>query len=308
MHANEEYVPCNLCGSSKYRILIRPTITDLDPATVMSAAGGVRGTQQIVQCADCGLVYVNPRLRADAVVSAYAQAQDPLYIQGGAGRVRTFARCARWVERWRRPPGRLLDVGCAAGFFVQAARDRGWEACGIEPCAWLVEWGRSHVTPHLQCTTLAAARFPDATFDVVTMWDVLEHVPDPLAELQECARVLKPGGLLVINFPDFGSLSARVTGRHWWFLLSNHLYYFTRPVMRAYLARAGFRVAAFRRHWQVLPLGHLASIFHIYSPRAAALGTRVLAALRLSQVSIPYCAGQTNVIAIKKAEGACIAK
>ncbi len=301
----EEYVPCNLCGSTQYRVIIKPTVTDVDPATVMSAAGGIRGTQQIVRCTQCGLAYVNPRLRSADVVQAYEQARDELYVQGAAGRAHTFARGARMLERWRRPPGRLLDVGCAAGFFVQQAQQRGWDARGVEPCAWLVEWGRAHVTPALQAATLRDARIPDASLDVVTMWDVLEHVPDPLGELCECARVLKPGGLLVINFPDFSSLSARLAGRHWWFLLSNHLFYFSRRVMRAYLERAGFSVQAFRMHWQVLPLGHLANIFHIYSPGIARFGTRVLSALRLAHLPFPYCAGQTNVVAIKQGASAC---
>lgn len=302
MHPHEEYVPCNLCGSTQYRVIITPTVTEVDPATVMSAAGGIRGTQQIVRCTSCGLVYVNPRLRSEAVVAAYQTATDELYVQGGAGRAQTFARCARLLERWRRPPGRLLDVGCAAGFFVKAAAERGWDACGVEPCAWLAAWGRQHITPQLHATTLAGAQFPDASFDVLTMWDVLEHVPDPMSELRECARVLKPGGLLVINFPDFSSVSARLTGRHWWFLLSNHLYYFSRRVMRAYLTQAGFSVQAFRVHWQVLPLGHLANIFHIYSPGIARMGTRVLSALRLANLPFPYCAGQTNVVAIKQGD------
>ena len=306
--ACEETVPCNLCGSTSYRVLITPRVTEVDPATVMSASGGIRGTQRIVRCTECGLVYVNPRLRSAAVVEAYQQAQDELYVQGAAGRVQTFARCARQLERWRRPPGRLLDVGCAAGFFVKAACERGWDACGVEPCAWLAAWGRQHVTPHLHAATLSQARFPDASFDVVTMWDVLEHVPDPLSELRECARVLKPGGLLLVNFPDFSSLSARLTGHHWWFLLSNHLYYFTRRTMRRYLEQTGFGVRAFRVHWQVLPLGHLAGIFHIYSPGLARLGTRMLNALHMANLPVAYCAGQTNVIAIKQGGPACNGK
>jgi len=239
-------------------------------------------------------------LRSDAVIQAYQQANDELYVQGATGRAQTFARCARMLEHWCTPPGRLLDVGCAAGFFVREAQLRGWDASGVEPCTWLADWGRQHVTSALHAGTLREANIPHASLDVVTMWDVLEHVPDPLSELRECARILKKGGILLINFPDFGSISARLMGRHWWFLLSNHLYYFTRQSIHAYLQKTGFAVRSFRVHWQVLPLGHLANIFRIYSPTMARYGRRVLSALRLADVSFPYCAGQTNVVAVRQ--------
>jgi 2-polyprenyl-3-methyl-5-hydroxy-6-metoxy-1,4-benzoquinol methylase len=294
-----EEVSCDLCGSAKHRVLIRPTVTEFDPGKVISAAGGIMGTQQVVQCASCGLAYVTPRVVSETVVSSYKAAEDTTYVEGGAGRATTFAQCARMIERWRRPPGRLLDVGCASGFFVQAARARGWDAEGIEPCHWLVAWGKEHLHVPLRAGTLAEAGYEDGTFDVVSMWDVLEHVPSPRAQLQECARVLKPGGMLVINYPDFGCPLARLAGRRWWFLLSNHLYYFTRATMRRYLEATGFVVKGFSMHWQTLPLGHLAGIFRIYNPGLAKVGVKVLETLRLAQVPMPYYASQTNVVAVK---------
>jgi hypothetical protein len=105
--------------------------------------------------------------------------------------------------------------------------------------------------------------------------------------------------MLVINYPDFGCPLARLAGRRWWFLLSNHLYYFTRASIRRYLEASGFTVKVFSMHWQTLPLGHLAGIFRIYSPGVANAAVKAFEVLRLSRVPVPYYASQTNVIAIK---------
>lgn len=295
-----ETIKCNLCGSEEYKVLIEPKITDFDPGEVLTASKGVRGTQRIVQCLECGLAYVNPRINAGIIADSYKDSVDEVYIQGAAGRAHTFRQCVKKINRWRKPPGRLLDIGCAAGFFVHEAAGQGWDAVGIEPSKWLVDWGKKNLKEKLYNGTLRQGNFKDREFDVLTMWDVLEHVSDPLKELEECRRILKKDGMLVINYPDFGSLLARMAGSRWWFLLSNHLYYFTPATMKKYLEKAGFEVKSFSMHWQTLPLGYLTKIFSIYSKGLSRFSERVLRALRMDRIPIPYYAAQTNVIAVRK--------
>jgi len=295
-----ENVACNLCGSEKYRILIEPRVKEFDPLEVLTASKGIRGTQRIVRCSNCGLVYVNPRINAETVAGSYEQAIDDVYVQGAAGRKHTFKQCVKKISRWRKPPGRLLDIGCAAGFFVYEAQDYGWDAMGIEPSKWLVKWGTENLRVKLYTGTLKQGGFKDGEFDVLTMWDVLEHVPDPADMLKECYRVLKPGGMLVINYPDFGSILSKLAGRNWWFLLSNHLYYFTPKTMRRYLENAGFKVERFSMHWQTLPLGYLSKILSIYSPGLSIFSERFFKGLRISNIPVPYYAAQTNVVAVKQ--------
>jgi hypothetical protein len=95
-----EEVPCDLCGSAEHRVLIRPTVREFDPAKVISAAGGIMGTQQVVRCASCGLAYVTPRVISQMVVTSYKAAQDTTYVEGGAGRAITFAK-ARAKLGWK---------------------------------------------------------------------------------------------------------------------------------------------------------------------------------------------------------------
>ncbi len=142
-------------------------------------------------------------------------------------------------------------------------------------------------------------KLSEASFDVVTLWDVLEHTPDPNAVLKECARVLKPAGLLVVNYPDIHSSIARLLGRRWVFLLSVHLYYFTSDTLKAMLGEVGFRQVARRTHWQTLELGYILFRMEAYLGGLARLLGRLVKALRLSTLQIPYWMGQMLVIAEK---------
>jgi 2-polyprenyl-3-methyl-5-hydroxy-6-metoxy-1,4-benzoquinol methylase len=245
-------------------------------------------------------VYVNPRINEKIINDSYRNTVDEVYVQGASGRQHTFRQCVIKINHWKKPPGRLLDIGCAAGFFVREAKDQGWDATGIEPSKWLVDWGIKNLKQRLYPGTLRQGMFKDQEFDVLTMWDVLEHVSDPTNELQECNRILKPGGMLVINYPDFGSTLAKLSGSRWWFLLSNHLYYFTQKTMRKYLKKTGFKIERFSMHWQTLPLGYLTKIFSIYSPGLSRFTGLLLKKIRMGNIPVPYYAAQTNVVAVKR--------
>jgi SAM-dependent methyltransferase len=292
-------VPCNLCGSERYKVLYRPTRQGVTPSGIFSASGGVRGTQTIVRCLECGLVYVNPRVDDATLMSEYSGAADD-YPSGGAGREKTFRLGLGLLESRARDRGRLLDVGCADGIFVKLAKEAGWDARGVEPCRYLAERGRREFSIDVRIGDLAGVRETECSFDAITLWDVLEHFPDPMAGLHICNRLLKKGGYILISYPDFGSLLARAAGRYWWFLLSVHLYYFTRETLAAYCARAGFRDPEFSMHWQALPLEHLLNISRIYVGRFGELLARGASRVGIGRVLVPYYAAQTDMIARKE--------
>lgn len=294
-----EWVKCNLCGEDDYRVRIRPMNSQFDLQTVFSASGGIRGTQQIVKCRHCGLMYVNPRVKTDCVLGAYSNAVDELYVSQEKGRKQTFSRVFRLIEHYMQGPGKILDVGAASGFFLQVAKEKGWKPYGVEPSCWMAEWGNRRFKVNIKPGVLRAAAFPDNFFDVVTMWDVLEHTPDPLAELKESHRILKDGGIIIINYPDVGSWPARISGSRWWFFLSVHLYYFSPDTIESMLIKAGFSPLSFRQHWQQLNLEHLTKMAGLYSKPLSEAGLKIIRALKMGQWPIPYYAGQTNVIARK---------
>jgi SAM-dependent methyltransferase len=301
--AQLESVPCNLCGSDAFRVLApsrREPGRPIDLTTVFRSSGDEPLRDQLVACADCGLVYVRPRLRADLVLAGYEGGADESFVSQVVPRERTFRRCLDRIERVQRPPGRrALDVGAAGGSYLAMARERGYEPLGCEPSTWMCDFARSHYGLDLKPGTLFDMAVEAGSVHLLSLWDVLEHTPDPTAVLREAHRALAPGGVLAISVPDYGSLAARAMGRRWVFLLTVHLYYFTRATLDALLRRCGFTPLRYQAHLQTLELGYVAQRASPYlGPLGGAL-TGTVRALRLGSMPLHYWVGQTMVVARK---------
>jgi SAM-dependent methyltransferase len=146
----------------------------------------------------------------------------------------------------RRLPA-VLDIGCARGDFLVEMRRAGWIVAGVEPTQWLAREALARGLP-VWPTSLEAAGLPRARFDVVTMWDVLEHVPDVVATLDLARSLLAPGGRLIVNTPLADGWDARVFGASWsgWDA-PRHMTVFTRRTLGAALQRAGFEPESWNR-------------------------------------------------------------
>ncbi len=298
-----ETVICNLCGEDDYDVVHPPKYELARPEEILNtfrSSGDEKLLDQLVRCNNCGFQYLNPRLRSDVVIEGYSQGSDEMFISQAAGRERTFAKSLKLIERHKPTKGRLLDVGTAGGSFLAVAKRAGWEVAGCEPNRWLANWGNDKYGLDIQPGTIFDMQLEDASFDVVTLWDVLEHTPDPSKVLLECQRVLKPGGLLVVNYPDVDSLIGRLMGRRWVFLLSIHLYYFTVDTIRQMLSQTGFKLVKRRRHWQSLELGYILFRMQAYIAGLAKLGGKIVKGLRLEHLQIPYWMGQVLVLAEKE--------
>ena len=298
-----ENVVCNLCGADHYDVVYPPRYESAKPGEILNtfrSSGDERLLDQLVSCKHCGLQYLNPRLRADVILKGYSVGSDETFVSQIEGRERTFAKSLKLIERYAHQHGRLLDIGTAGGSFMAVAKRAGWTVEGCEPNQWMCEWANKHYGLSIVPGTVFDMSLHPESFDVVSLWDVLEHTPDPKSTLQECYRVLKPEGILLVNYPDIDSLVARLMGRRWVFLLSVHLYYFTTRTLSEMLKRLGFRVVEIRRHWQTLELGYILFRMEAYlRPIGRPLGW-LAKRLRLSHLQIPYWMGQMLVIAEKQ--------
>jgi SAM-dependent methyltransferase len=290
-----EHVSCNLCGADDAEVRYPCTIEqghggDWRAFRCTHSGYGLHNT--IVQCQQCGLVYTDPRPDGCDIVETYQAVEDPLYVEEREGRVLTFEHHLKPLERVTGPPGGrpLLDVGCYTGVFVEIAARRGWDAWGVEPSHWAVAEARARGL-HVVQGTLESADLPEATFDVVTMWDVIEHLADPRTALRQVHRLLKPGGLLVVHTIDIESAFARLMGARWPWLMEMHLYYFSRRTLRAMLGRTGFEVLSDKPQGRYLRLGYLMNRMGALMPLVGRPAEWLVTRLGLRGVAVPVNLG-----------------
>lgn len=273
--------PCPGCSGTSVAILWRHASSELDAPVDFD----------VVRCLNCDLAYTSPMPSHEQLMPFYnsgVYAKDERRAPRVVDRILSILADIRLreIEAWKRP-GRLLDVGSGKGRFVWRAEKRGWTARGVEPVPGAVRLARSRYGADVVEGTLTEAKLPARSFDVVTMWHVLEHVPNPRAELLEVSRVLAEDGLLVLEVPNFASLQAWIGQDRWFHLmLPHHLIHFTPHTLRAVLADAGFGVTKLRSYSpEHGPFGMLQSILNRFG------GERDFLFHRLKRV--PHRGGRT---------------
>lgn len=224
-----KYIHCNLCKGDSSSLLF--TINSM----------------KIVQCLNCGLIYVNPQPSEGDIKKIYKNG----YFNGSwqsdfLSEKKLYS--PRFKERMSqintfKAKGKLLDVGCAVGYFLETAKQKGWHAFGVEISYFASKHARDSGLD-VFTGTLKEAKYPAQYFDVVTLWHVLEHMEDPLDHLEEVHRILKKSGLIAIEVPNIGSKRFKKLRGNWDQLKPHeHLYYFTPEVLGKMVKKAGFKIA-----------------------------------------------------------------
>ena len=298
-----EHIKCNICGEDKTTVVYPSSRTSDEVVSIETfrSSGEEQLKEPLVKCEGCGFQYVNPRLNSQYVMEGYTQAVDERFVTQSEGRELTFKKCLNAIQKvWAKEPGKILDIGTANGSFLKVAKDAGWQVSGCEPNVWMGKWCKENYGIDIIQGDVFAGKYEDESFDVITLWDVLEHTPDPMKVLGECVRILKPQGLLVINYPDIDSWIAKMMKKKWVFLLSVHYYYFTPATIRRALERVGLKPLLMKPHFQSLALNYIISRA---LPYLGGLGSKLegLAESKaLSRLQVPYWMGQTLVIARKE--------
>jgi len=264
---------CALCGGGRLALRFPARgEPDADAGAWRCTSFGHRSHPPIWGCEECGLLFQWPRPSGAELRRAYEGVVDPLYMAERDNRILTFRKVARALGPAR---GRsLLDVGAYCGYFLEVAREAGWRAEGLELSRWAAARAREagfevHGVP------LRELARGGARYDVVTMWDVLEHLPDPREEVEAARQLLRPGGELHLSTIDTGSLVARLLGARWPWLMDMHLVYFDRATVTALLEESGFRVRRVALYSHTVSAGYLlrkvGASFPALRPLAAAL-------------------------------------
>jgi len=231
-----QYVKCNLCGADDYTVRYPK---------------GVAQLHRIVRCNRCGLMYANPqelvdceRFESDAHPKVFNEAQNRLYFQKQQVQLPDNERVLRVLNELFPKRGKLFEIGSFCGIFLNRIRADGWEVMGLEPDRGIAEYARAKYGLNITGDLLPNPALPDRAFDAVVMLHVIEHMPDPSENLREIHRILKPGGVLVVETPRFDSLMFKLLGRRERSICNcnGHIYFFTVPSLRQLLEKSGFEV------------------------------------------------------------------
>jgi len=289
-HIHLETAACPLCGPG-------PGVTlreDFDPF-------------RVVACNNCGLVFLSPRLTEKAILKLYSD--ENYYVSEVAGQgydeylevrpnwIRTFARRLNEIGKYQKP-GKVLDIGCGPGFFLEAAQAKGYDAHGLDPSDYIVKVAREKFGDRIRHGVIEQADYAADEFDLVVAFDTFEHIYRPLEWLEAARRIIKPGGLIAMTTPDPTSMLAKISGRGWVsYKLPEHVFYWSPVTIRRALEK-NWDVLEINRAGQYATLGFLfRRLFRVNSTPGGLLKSLLNL---LNRFSLYTDNGSMTVIARKK--------
>ncbi len=229
-----ETITCPLCGSSSYKIYDK------------------LGDWTIVECKHCGFRYTNPRPKIEVLPSFYTEEYfkderhfDKFYNQDNTIKQQSdnYINRVLDIESHVQKRGKLLEIGAARGAFLDKMKKRGWEVRGVEISGDAVKLGKELYGIDIFQGTFAEFK-TNEKFDVICMYQTLEHVPDPKFIVGHSYELLNKSGIIVIEVPNIESIENKISGRLKFerYDLPRHLNHFSPSVLRALLKNTGFSV------------------------------------------------------------------
>jgi len=231
----------------------------------------------VVQCQHCGLTYANPRIKKAVVKNFYSQNYFESDASGDVGYddyvsdqtlvEATFKRRLREIEKkWAKKKGKVLDVGCATGLFLSVARNMGWDPHGVEISEYCCRYAFKEFGLKLNEGFFEDMEGLPSDFQLITMWDYIEHSHTPGKDIERAFELLAPGGILVLSTPDIGTLPAKISKDRWMgFKEHEHLYYFNKENLKRLLEEKGFRVISTSHIGKYISLAFFAKRLSGYS-------------------------------------------
>jgi SAM-dependent methyltransferase len=215
---------------------------------------------RLVTCRACGLVRSDPVLGAEALAKLYAASTFD-YAGELDGLRATYGRALARVAELTPDRAGLLDVGTGSGFVLELAHDMGWsDVRGVEPSADAIGQASPDIRPRIAMDVMRAGLFEAGSFDAVTMFQVLDHMPDPAVLLEECRRVLRPGGVVLAFNHSVTAWSARLLGERSPIIDVEHTYLYSPRTMHRLFDEAGYEVLSITPARNTYSLSYLAQL------------------------------------------------
>lgn len=196
----------------------------------------------ILKCLQCGMLFVNPQPTQEQLEEFYRDFDSGYQLKYKDQVIKRSKKIFDLVQKFRRN-GRLLDVGCGYGFFLDIARKNGWQATGLELSPAAADFAKRNLGLQVFIGELAKINLEENYFDLISMQHVLEHLPDPVKILNILKTKLKDGGILLLIVPNASSLMARWAKINWLCLMEkSHLFHYNQATLKKLLEISGFRI------------------------------------------------------------------
>ncbi len=294
---------CAICNSEGGAEELFPA--NFDPSAFSPAVFSARRLPdrihyRMVRCATCGLVRADPVADAAAVADLYRESTFD-YSAEVENLARTYGAYLRRAEQYGVVKGSMLEIGCGNGFFLEEARAQGYrDPRGVEPSQAAIDLADEKIRGRIVRAMMGPDLFPDASFDVICLFQVLDHLFDPAGTLKTCFQILKPGGLIICLNHNVEAFSARVMKERSPIIDIEHTYLYSRETMRRVLQKAGFVALEIGAVWNIYSLGYLVRLV----PIPGAWKTLFSAILRLAIFKhIPLRVPLGNLYAIARKPG-----
>ncbi len=196
----------------------------------------------ILKCFKCGLLFVSPQPTEEKLRQYYRDFEPDYQFKYKDEAVKRGKKILKIIQGFKKN-GRLLDVGCGHGFFMDVARKKGWNVSGVEISPTASEFARSNFSLDVFTGELSEADLKDSYFDLISLQHTLEHLREPLKDLSTVRNKLRDDGLLVVAVPNSLSLMARCAKINWLCLAEKtHLFHYTKSTLAKLLVKSGFRI------------------------------------------------------------------
>lgn len=282
---------CRICESKNISLVKKGNIpADLSSKNFQITDSDYGVTGDIFKCSDCGFLQC---LNMADVLPYYQALEDKGYEETRTQRALQERSILKIIKK-QMPGGRLLDVGAGSGILVEEALAFGYKAMGLEPSTWLYNQAKVRNLPVLE------GIFPDPRItdkqDIITIIDVIEHVPDPVLLLKSAAGQINEDGIIVVSTPDVSSFFARIFSYKWWHFRIAHIGYFSKKTLKLAGERAGLKIIEIKRPAWYFSGDYLFSRIMKYFPKFL----QIKAPKFLEKITVPLNLFDSLLIVYKK--------
>ena len=294
-----EIIKCPLCNYNDCKIIIKSKYKkkiSYEYLRKIFLSSGTKFMDQVVKCNKCSLIYTNPRIKEKIINRGYSSSIDKKFISQDQMRIKSFENTIDILnKKINLSKKKFLDVGSAGGAFLKACLNKNITADGIEPNKWLVNFGKKNYQVNIKNVKLNEVK---KKYDVVSFFDVIEHVPNLKKLVLNINKVTKKNGYLIVTVPDHDSYARKILGGNWPFYLNVHVHYFTKDTLMK-LFGAKYSLIYNKSYWPTLQLSYVLNratkIFKVFK-----IFEILINIFGLGKMSIKYNMGQTLFIFKKK--------